>query len=171
MIEGMSFQEVAEKYAPLIRSQIKKLHIYRDWDEFFQIGLIGLWKAYEQYDKEKGRFATIAMFRIRGSLLDHLRKEGLFQKHHLYGEDVLLHYMEDENCLIKEMLEQQLDEYSSFLSEREAQWLQYAIIQDKKPAQIAKELGVSTNTVGTWRKKALKKLRAAIENGQLVLTE
>lgn len=167
----MSFQEVAKKYAPLIGGQINKLHIYRDWDDFFQIGLIGLWKAYQQYDKEKGSFATIAMLRVRGHLLDHLRKEGQHHKHHIYSNDVLFHYIKDRNCAVSELLDRQLEEYTAFLSKREAQWFIDTIIYDKKPAQIAKERGVSTNTVGTWRKKAIKKLRAAKEKGELYIGE
>src|SRR5690606_40580985 len=42
--------------------------------EFFQIGLIALWKAYMAYDPEKGTFETFAYSYIRGSILTELRK-------------------------------------------------------------------------------------------------
>ncbi|GAE31329.1 sigma factor [Halalkalibacter hemicellulosilyticus] len=89
MIENRTFAEVAKQYEPLIRGQIKKLNIYRNREEFYQVGLIGLWRAYEQYDQEKGSFSTIALFKVRGCLLDFLRKEARYSEQHIYGMDIV----------------------------------------------------------------------------------
>ncbi|MCK0470070.1 sigma-70 family RNA polymerase sigma factor [Halalkalibacter sp. APA_J-10(15)] len=167
MIENRTFAEVAKQYEPLIRGQIKKLNIYRNREEFYQVGLIGLWKAYEQFDQEKGSFSTIALFKVRGCLLDFLRKEGRYSDHHIYGMDIVFDYMEDEGCLIAEWLDHNLDDYRKFLTDREVQWLYDTVIHDKKPAQIAHEQKVSTNTVATWRKKAKAKLQEAMKKGEL----
>ncbi|WP_148296498.1 LuxR C-terminal-related transcriptional regulator [Alkalihalobacillus hemicellulosilyticus] len=71
--------------------------------------------------------------------------------------------MEDESCLIAEWLDHNLDDFRKLLTEREAQWLFDTVIHDKKPAQIAYEQQVSTNTVATWRKKAKSKLKEALK--------
>ncbi|MFA6639860.1 MAG: sigma-70 family RNA polymerase sigma factor, partial [Defluviitoga tunisiensis] len=44
-------------------------------DDLIQEGIIGLLQSYRKYDPEKGAsFNTFAMKRIKGSMLDYLRK-------------------------------------------------------------------------------------------------
>jgi DNA-directed RNA polymerase len=47
-----SFQEVVEKEEWLIKRIIKHLHIYKNQDEFYQEGLIGLWEVYVRFHPE-----------------------------------------------------------------------------------------------------------------------
>ncbi len=44
-----------------------------DFDELVNVGVIGLMKALDKYDKEKAKFSTYAYIRIRGEILDYLR--------------------------------------------------------------------------------------------------
>ncbi|GAA3319217.1 hypothetical protein GCM10020331_025210 [Ectobacillus funiculus] len=61
MMKPSTFEEAAQLYERMIRKQLKKrLCIYRNHDEFYQCGLIALWKAYEQFDERKGAFSTYA---------------------------------------------------------------------------------------------------------------
>lgn len=72
--------KLVEKYTPLVRIIVEK--IYKTVpdtvikDELFSLGLSGLFEAIEKYDPARDlKFETYASFRIRGAILDGLRKE------------------------------------------------------------------------------------------------
>ncbi|SNZ08116.1 RNA polymerase, sigma 28 subunit, SigD/FliA/WhiG [Persephonella hydrogeniphila] len=44
-----------------------------EFDDLVNVGVIGLMKAIEKYDKDKARFSTYAYIKIRGEILDYLR--------------------------------------------------------------------------------------------------
>lgn len=157
----IDFQEVSVQFEPLIRGQIKKLHLYRSYDEYYQLGLIALWEACQRFNPEKGAFEAFALHTVRGHMLMQLKKEKRFSDRHFLGEDAMetverIVAVEPEDVHL-------FDDYLNQLSERERTWFIEAIIQDKKPALIANEYGVSVNTVSTWRKNALKKLRILVK--------
>ena len=45
-----------------------------EFDELVNVGVIGLMKAIDNYDENKARFSTYAYIKIRGEILDFLRK-------------------------------------------------------------------------------------------------
>lgn len=69
------FEEVAVTYAPMISAIIRKLHIYRDYDTFRQIGNIALWQAWQRFEDGKGHFTPFAYRSIQGAMLDELKRE------------------------------------------------------------------------------------------------
>lgn len=69
------FEEVAVQYAPMISAMIRKLHIYRDYDTFRQIGNIALWQAWQRFEDSKGNFTPFAYRSIQGAMLDELKRE------------------------------------------------------------------------------------------------
>ncbi len=67
------------KYLPLVKSIAYK--IYKklpsgvvDFEELVNTGVLGLLDAIEKFDKKKGNLGTYAYIRIRGEILDFLRK-------------------------------------------------------------------------------------------------
>lgn len=78
-VEGLTAEELLEKYTPLIRSiayQIKqRLRIPVEIDELVQEGRIGLMEAAERFDSKLGvSFKTFAYYRVKGAMYDGLRK-------------------------------------------------------------------------------------------------
>lgn len=69
-----SFNALVEEKDYLIKSCIKRLNIYRDVEDFYQIGLIALYKAYITYDERK----------------DHQKNFDV------YGYYIILNYMKNE---------------------------------------------------------------------------
>lgn len=49
-----TFKEAVVLYEGMIVNQIKKLGIRKDYEEYYQCGLIGLWHAYERFDEKRG---------------------------------------------------------------------------------------------------------------------
>ncbi len=74
-----SRKELVIEHLPLVRKVASK--IFRripegviEFDELVNTGVIGLIKAIDRYDENKARFSTYAYIKIRGEILDYLRK-------------------------------------------------------------------------------------------------
>ncbi|MGL4819770.1 MAG: sigma-70 family RNA polymerase sigma factor [Bacilli bacterium] len=144
-----TFEKCFESYERLIWHSIKRLHIYKDHDEFYQIGLIALWRAFRHYDASRGAFTTYAYATIEGHLKMQLRKQLR------YTSDWATHKEETtmdcypslrllENCTLCK------EEYTVLKQKFESDWTF---------AQIAQKNGLSVNSVKTIYYRALKKLK------------
>lgn len=77
--KGIDLSEVVERYAPLVKRIAHHLLLRMpasvQIDDLIQSGMIGLLEAARKYDVSKGAsFETYAGIRIRGSMLDEVRK-------------------------------------------------------------------------------------------------
>ncbi len=71
--------ELVEKYIPLVRNVVGRLAMtlppHVDGEELYSAGLTGLLNAVRKYDPDAGTsFETYARLRIRGAVLDELRR-------------------------------------------------------------------------------------------------
>lgn len=71
--------KLIENYVPLVKFVAGRLNIYLgnnvDYDDLLGYGYFGLIDAIDKYDLEKGvKFETYASLRIRGAILDNIRK-------------------------------------------------------------------------------------------------
>jgi RNA polymerase sigma factor for flagellar operon FliA len=71
--------EIILKYIPLVKQVVNRMGIqYKasiDIDDLLSYGTLGLIDAINKYDNKKGvKFETYAAFRIRGAIIDQLRK-------------------------------------------------------------------------------------------------
>lgn len=156
----MNFEELAEQYTPLIYQVIKRLQLYGDRETFYQIGLIGLWEASTRFDSEKGvEFSTFAFSTIRGKLLDYLKKEVRYQEHCQPSKDESFMMVADSSDPFSTDI---IDVYGRNLTKNQVKWVQGRIIEDKSYKEIAEEHGVSVESVKSWGKQAVKKLRGII---------
>jgi len=94
-MQKSSFDQIASSFHPLIVSMIKKFHIYKDYDEYYQIALIGLWRAYQKFDENKGSFSAYAYTTVRGTILSHLKGTILYEERETPAEQNLLSLNED----------------------------------------------------------------------------
>jgi RNA polymerase sigma factor FliA len=74
-----AFQDLLENYLPLVRSIVermrRKLPSHVETDELYSIGVTGLVAAARNYrPSREGTFAAYAATRIRGAILDELRR-------------------------------------------------------------------------------------------------
>ncbi|QDI90440.1 hypothetical protein EPH95_03970 [Salicibibacter halophilus] len=63
---------------------IRRLHIHSNLDDFLQVGYLGLWYAYRDYDEEKGPLSSYAFMRVRYEMLTMLRKDSTYQARHAF---------------------------------------------------------------------------------------
>ncbi|HWA85034.1 MAG TPA: FliA/WhiG family RNA polymerase sigma factor [Opitutus sp.] len=72
-------EELITRYLPLVRNVVDRIKLnlpsHVDADDLYSVGVTGLLGAVRKYDPEQGKtFAAYAMMRIRGAILDELRR-------------------------------------------------------------------------------------------------
>ncbi|WP_033074417.1 sigma-70 family RNA polymerase sigma factor [Sphingopyxis sp. MWB1] len=76
---GDSVERLVEEYAPLVRKiawqVFSRVSRSSELDDLIQTGLIALIEASRQYEERGFAFATYATTRIRGAMIDQLRRE------------------------------------------------------------------------------------------------
>jgi RNA polymerase sigma factor for flagellar operon FliA len=72
-------KELIERYLPLVRNVVDRIKLnvpaHVDADDLYSVGVTGLIAAVRKFDPEQGStFASYAAMRIRGAILDELRR-------------------------------------------------------------------------------------------------
>ncbi|OIJ15245.1 hypothetical protein BKP35_05190 [Anaerobacillus arseniciselenatis] len=166
-VKEISFEQLAEKYEPLLKSQIKKLYNYELYDELYQIALIALWDAQKNFDPEKGFFPGYAKQYVRGRLLTYLKKERKYEQR-------------VQTCLEPELLENipeqtyenpkrfPVEKLKPLLTSKELIWFNEFYEHNQMPTAIAKKYNVTVDQVKHWRKQTLKKIENNFRTSELL---
>lgn len=98
-------EELIIKYIPLVKRIVAKIDTRNreyDEDDLFSIGIIGLIDALKKYDHKKGTtFETYAHIRVRGAIIDELRKLGKVSRNRI---DKLNAYYREKEILEIELM-------------------------------------------------------------------
>jgi RNA polymerase sigma factor FliA len=83
-----SREEVIERSLPLVRSIAARLllahRLSMPFEDLYALGVTGLLQAADRFDPSRGvAFVTFAYYRIRGAILDSLRRDP--ELHHIYA--------------------------------------------------------------------------------------
>lgn len=91
-------EQVIKKYIPLVKYIASRVIIgktkYIEFDDLVGYGMLGLMDALSKFDEDKGmKFSTYASIRIRGSMIDEIRRispisKGAMDKLNRYNEAV-----------------------------------------------------------------------------------
>lgn len=78
-------EQIAEKYIPLVKYIASRVIIgkskYIEYEDLVSYGMIGLMDAINKFDENKGmKFSTYASIRIKGAMIDELRKNSPISK-------------------------------------------------------------------------------------------
>ncbi|MTT32182.1 sigma-70 family RNA polymerase sigma factor [Terrilactibacillus sp. BCM23-1] len=154
-----SFDEMAKAFEPLIKKVIKQLYCENDFDEMFQIGLIGLYEATISFDPKRGAFPSYAAIKIRGRMLSEIRAKKRHYSRHVYADKIKEQLFEShqDNYFPSDILQR----LNSILTPREFLWVKLQYIEDQDTNAIAKKYHVSPHTVRSWKKSAIKKMKKA----------
>lgn len=118
---------LVKKYTPLVSYHVQRISVTLpksvSRDEIRSLGMMGLFDALERFDPERDlKFDTYASFRIRGSILDGLRKE-----------DWLPRSAREKSKKIEATIEK----------------LEQKLMRNVTPVEIAEELNISEDAVYT----------------------
>lgn len=149
------FKEVDEQYAPMISALIRKVHIYRDYEVYRQVGKVALWQAWMRFDGEKGDFTPFAFRTVHGALLDELAREGRYAKLFILSDGG------DFNELEAPVQDEKLPEWigSMDLKEKERKLLKELFVEDKAIKQLAELYGISVAGMKKKRARLLEKIK------------
>ncbi|ANU10235.1 ECF subfamily RNA polymerase sigma-24 subunit [Planococcus antarcticus DSM 14505] len=147
------FEEVATQYAPMVSAIIRKLHIYRDYDTFRQIGNIALWQAWMRFEDAKGNFTPFAYRSIQGAMLDELKRETRRNDQATYINSI----QEEEGESVAEGLPDWLE--VSMLNEPEKWLLEALYVRGCRLTDLAVSEKISLAGMKKRRERLLKKLK------------
>jgi len=161
--EVKNFDEALVQYSPMISAIIRKLHIYRDYDAFRQVGRIALWQACQRFDESKGNFTPFAFRSIHGAMLDELKKESRFSSRFAVTENEAFEWISDDR--IEEELPDWLD--ARMISETEYALLDDLFVKGKNLNDLAAASGLSLAGMKKRRERVLKKVKANMASGTI----
>ena len=119
-------EQIVTKYIPLVKYIASRVIIgkskYIEFEDLLSYGMVGLMDALNKFDQSKGmKFSTYASIRIKGAMIDELRK----------------------NSPISKGAMDKLNRYNEVVER-----LQRELLRDPSDKEIANALGVSLSDVG-----------------------
>jgi len=152
----------------LVPGVLKKLNIFKTnyfYDDLLQIGLIKLYRAYEEFpedlETEEGiyRFTGYAFTKVKWAVIDEMRK---IQNHHARTTEFPESFQELEIAGSNQMEshsihELDFDHFISQLTEKERNFLKDRMEKGLSITDIADKYRVSRKTIYVWRDLIAKK--------------
>lgn len=119
-------EQIVKRYIPLVKYIASRVIIgkskYIEFEDLLSYGMVGLMDALNKFDESKGmKFSTYASIRIRGSMIDEIRK----------------------NSPISKGAMDKLNRYNTAI-----ELLQKKNLKDPSNIEIAEELGITVGEVG-----------------------
>ncbi|WP_270181490.1 sigma-70 family RNA polymerase sigma factor [Alkalihalobacillus sp. CinArs1] len=158
-MEDHEFEVLVTQYTPLIKSQIAKLRLTKNYAYYEQMAMIALWECATRYDASKGSFSSFAYVKIRGALIDEIRREATRSTRFVSSDDIT----EFPSAETSVRSEYELSHYLSLLTSNQRKWIELSLAEELSVSDIAMKEGVTVEAVKSWRKRAIMKLRKALQ--------
>jgi RNA polymerase sigma factor (sigma-70 family) len=156
------FEMLAAQYQPMIRKIIRTLSIYKNEEDFLQIGLIALWEAHEKFNPEKGEFTNYAYTSIKGKFLTEMTRTNKEEEQQVYAKEEFWETIEDAGSEVP--FEKKLIlSYCGELTANQTKWVLYTVLDNMTVLEIAAREKVSLSAVKAWRKGAKEKLNESMK--------
>lgn len=166
-----NFEQCLQQFEPMISATMRKLNVYRDFEQFRQVGRIALWQAWERFDQEKGAFAPYASRSIWGAMLDYMKSENRFSDYMIQTEnEQLLDYIDLHGEVFSENSDERWDDIEDVFPQLSKQdrllvkWLYFDKLTQK---ECATRIGISVPGVKKRRERILLEMRSLIEQKRL----
>lgn len=157
------FSNLSQQFTPMIHHVIKSLSIYKNKEDFFQIGLIALWESQDKYDEANGKFSNFAYTVIKGRIINELKRQHKYDTHSQPVDRAFLDVIDPFSLDKEAFMMENFMAYTENLTLNQKRWLILTFIEDKNQNEIANMFNVSTAAVKSWRKTTLHKLRKEME--------
>ncbi|WP_088041591.1 sigma-70 family RNA polymerase sigma factor [Bacillus sp. EAC] len=154
-IKPATFEDCLKQYERMIKSIMKKLGIFKMHEEYYQIGQIALWVAYEKHQSEKGSFSNYAFLTVRGHLLNELSKESKYEDRFVVVDQQKEEkYYTDEACLFEDFIS-----HLDGISPIQQKILIERFYLNKSFSEIATKFNMQEPSIRSSYRYALKRLR------------
>ena len=159
-----------EQYQPLVFREALRWHVDEEhMADVLQEGNLGLIEAVERYDYKLGvAFSIYAVHRIRGEIVDWLKKEGKSanvsmdepDENGLTLGDMLSDNSEDlGDRTNRQLLLEQVGAFMARLPEKEQFIMEAVYLKDRQPKTVAADLDVSLPYVYRLQKRGVRRIR------------
>ena len=155
----MDFEQLVAQYSNMIHSLIHSLRIYKNQDEFYQVGLIALWEGSQHYNEQKGVFAPYIYKFVKGKLLTHLKKEKKLENKFIYSENEDGFHLTHKDTLLE--MEDLLSHFYH-LTDLQKKWVVLHFYYGFSNRDIAEMENIALRKVRAWGDRAMEKF---IHNG------
>ena len=140
--------------------------------ELIQEGMVGLLEAAESYDYSRGvAFSLFASFRIRGAMLNFLKKsrdssllylEGELAQGFTLGDTLASELASPTELAERQLLQEKVAQAMHRLPDREQQVLQGIFVDDKTAQAVADSIHVSLGHVYRLQKQGVRRIRGML---------
>ena len=154
----MEFEELVEEMKPMIEKILYNCGIYKNRDEYRQIALIALWKAYSSYDKSKYNFKAYLYNQMRYDVIDALRYYAKREAVFIPTADETLHFhLENTREFLTSNI--MLENMFKHITDVEKQLLHAIYLEQKTNEELAKEIGISIEAIRKRKYRLRSKLK------------
>ncbi|MGE7876854.1 sigma-70 family RNA polymerase sigma factor [Peribacillus muralis] len=153
------FSTITAKFTPMVHHIIRSLSIYKNKDEYFQVGLIALWEAYLNFNADHGQFHSYAYTFIKGRIMNELKKHHKYETNTKPYDTSILEITDSFSIHEEAFHSENILAYTEGLTLNQRRWLLHTYMENKTITEIAELYQVSPSAVKSWRKSALVKLR------------
>ena len=142
-----------------------------DTMELIQEGMVGLLEAAENYDYTRGvAFSVFASFRIKGSMVDYLKKsnsgalylEGDLGSGLTLGETLTSAQASPTELAERQLLHEKVTQALRRLPEKEQQVITGMYLEDKTAQSVADAIDISLGHVYRLQKKGVRRIRGML---------
>ncbi|MHB1629708.1 MAG: sigma-70 family RNA polymerase sigma factor [Bacilli bacterium] len=168
--DQLANQVLCERFTPLVYATVSRYREHaQERGDLLQVGYESLLRAIREFDPAQGvYFAHFAKLRVRAGVYTAVRRSEARQnrefadlRHNGARIDRLLANAVDAQACHPYLATEWSDLFS-LLSARERIAVEWTVLRDFSTKEVADIYGVSKETVKTWRRRALKKLRSAV---------
>ena len=154
----MEFEQLVSEMEPMIAKLLSKCRIYKNQDEYRQIALIALWKAYSSYDESKYRFKAYLYNQMRYDVIDslryHAKREALFIP---TSDEKIAFYLENNQEILT--LNPVLEMVFKQMTDEEKQLLHAIFVERQTNEELAEQFGISVEAARKRKYRLKNKLR------------
>ena len=142
-----------------------------DTMELIQEGMVGLLEAAENYDYTRGvAFSVFASFRIKGSMVDYLKKsnsgalylEGDLGSGLTLGDTLVSAQASPTELAERQLLHEKVTQALGRLPEKEQQVITGMYLEDKTAQSVADAIDISLGHVYRLQKKGVRRIRGML---------
>lgn len=162
-----------EQYQPLVFKEAMRWNIHTDLLlDALQEGTLGLMEAVERYDHSRGvAFPLFAVHRIRGAILDYLKREGAVSAMFLDAPDEQGLTLQDTLCddsqdpaeaASRQFLLEKVSGVLQRLPEKEQAVVEGVYLKDVEQKHLAKALDISLPYVYRLQKRGIRRVRGML---------
>ncbi|MDC3415941.1 sigma-70 family RNA polymerase sigma factor [Aquibacillus salsiterrae] len=153
-----NFEEIVKDHQKIIYHLIHKLGIRDQNEEFYQEGVIALWKAQLKYDSTKGKFSSYAYMVMEKALIALIHQRNRMQE----KTEKVIESIDTSECMLMEDIAFDpylFEQIKSVLTDNQMKWFSCYILEELSVKEIAEQEQVTIDAVKNWARLAKPKLR------------